>query len=156
VELRHLDEALRIKQEAMDEGHSSFAVAGDVPGGGFVRTVKRQEIEAWTRDLIDKLDEPCREALAGAQLRPHEIREVVIVGGGSRVPAALRKIEQVFGCPTSRPPNPEDVVALGAAQYTAILGGAADGVLALDASARGLGFRAAGGRLSTVIARGTP
>jgi molecular chaperone DnaK len=156
VELRHLDEAQRIKHAAMAEGHASFAVSGELPGAGYVRTVKRQDIDAWTRDLVDKLDEPCREALAGARLRPHEIREVLIVGGGSHVPAALRKIEQVFGCAPTRPPNPEDVVALGAAQYTATLAGAADSVLALDASARGLGFRVAGGRVATVIARGTP
>src|SRR5262249_49609811 len=79
-----------------------------------------------------------------------------VVGGGGRLPAAVRKIEQVFGLPATRAQQPEDVVALGAALYTALLGGAADAVVAVDASARSLGFRAAGGKMTQVIPRGAP
>jgi molecular chaperone DnaK len=153
AELRLLDEAQRLKHGAMVDGQASFEIGGE---SSYRRTVKRHEIEGWTRDLVDRLDEPCREVIVGAQVKLHDLREVVVVGGGSYVPAALRKIEQVFGCPASRPPNPEDMVALGAAQYTALLRGAADAVLAMDASARALGFRAGAGRPATVIARGTP
>jgi molecular chaperone DnaK len=154
ADLRLLEDAQRLKHLAIETGQASFHIPG--ADDGLARTVKRQEIEGWTRDLVEKIDAPCRDVLAAARVKPSDIREVLVVGGGSRLPAAVRKIEQVFGCPATRAQHPEDVVALGAAQYTALLGGAADGVLAVDATARTLGFRAAGGRMTAVIARGAP
>lgn len=155
---RFLDEVQKVKHQASDVGQAVMALP--TPDGTAPRTVKRVEIEAWTRDLVDRIDAACREVLAAAQVKPGEIREVLLVGGGARFPAVGRKIEQVFGCPITRAANPEEVVALGAAIYGAALDGALDGVLALESSPHLVAVSAAGQaspvvpRFSTLPARG--
>jgi molecular chaperone DnaK (HSP70) len=149
-DLRAIEDAQRVKHLAVDTGQAPFGDTGEV------RTVRRGEIESWTRDLIDRLDEPCREALSAAEVRPTDVREVVLVGGAGRLPAVQRKLEQVFGCPVVRPPRPEDFVALGAAEYTALIGGSAGATLAVESVTRPLSLRGAGGKTSVLIRRGTP
>src|SRR5205814_844388 len=117
-----LEDVQRLKHSAVDSGQGTIQLAA---GGRepFARTVKRLEIEAWTRDLVDRLDAPCREALAGGRVKPGEVREVLVCGGAARLPAVVRKIEQVFGCPAARAQSPDEVVAAGAALYAGALDG---------------------------------
>ena len=150
TDLRAIEDAQRIKHLAVDTGQAPFGETGDV------RTVRRGEIESWTRDLVDRLDEPCREALAAAEVRPSDVREVVLVGGAGRLPAVQRKIEQVFACPVVRPPRPDDFVALGAAEYTALIGGSAGASLVVESMTRNLSARGAGGKTTVLIRRGAP
>jgi molecular chaperone DnaK len=149
-----LEDVQKLKHAAVDAGQGTIQLA--VPGRDpFARTVKRLEIEAWTRDLVDRLDRPCREALSGARVKPGEVREVLVCGGAARLPAVVRKIEQVFGCPAARAQSPDEVVAAGAALYAGALDGVPESLLALDPTPHVIGIRA-GGRQQTVIARGTP
>ncbi len=151
---RFLEDAQRVKHAAVDTGQGTLELAGTGGRPPFSRTLKRLEIEGWTRDLVEKLDAPCREALAGARVRPGDIREILVVGGAARLPSVVRKIEQVFGCPAARAPAPDEVVALGAAIYAAALDGMPEAMLALDVSAHALAFRA-GGRVVPLVPRFT-
>jgi len=153
TDLRLLEEAQRVKHLAVDSGQAPYGTGGDL---GEVRTVRRAEIESWTRDLVDRLDGPCRDALATADVRPTDLREVILVGGAGRLPAVQRKIEQVFGVPVTRPSRADDLVAFGAAEYTALIGGSSGASLAVDVAARSLSVRSAGGKTSILIRRGAP
>lgn len=152
TDVRLLEDAQRVKHLAVDAGQAPYSSGGD----GEVRTVRRAEIESWTRDLVDRLDTPCREALLAAEVRPSDVREVVLVGGAGRLPAVQRKLEQVFGCPVTRPPHADDLVALGVAEYTGLIGGAPGASLAVESASRPLVMRASGGRSATLIGRGVP
>ena len=140
-----------------------------IPGrdAPFTRAVRRAEIEAWTRDLVDRLEEPCRDALGAARVtlgsKPGDLREVLVVGGASRFAPTLRKLEQVFNCRPARAGNPEEVVALGAAVYASMLDGLPGSeapALALDVNPHAIGVRSSSGtttvvpRFSTLPARG--
>jgi molecular chaperone DnaK len=153
-DLLFVEEVRRFKHEAMDQGAAPFG-ADDV-----VRTVRRVEVDGWTRDLVDRLEDPCRAALGAAGVRPGQLSEVLVVGGAGGMPAVLRKLEGLLGGPVTRPERAAELVALGAAAYTGLIGGSeVEGEvspLAVEASARSLALRGAGGRLTTLIPRGAP
>jgi molecular chaperone DnaK len=165
VYARFLEEAQRLKHQCNDAGQGVIQIPGhEVP---FTRAVRRAEVEAWTRDLVDRIEEPCLEALSAAGVtlgsKPGDLREVLVVGGASRFAPTLRKLEQIFGCPPTRAGNPEEVVALGAAVYAAMLDGLPGSeapALALDVNPHAIGVRAPSGtttvvpRFSTLPARG--
>ena len=162
---RFLEEAQRLKHQCNDAGQGVIQLPGQ--DTSFTRAVRRAEVEAWTRDLVDRLEEPCREALGAAGVtlgsKPGDLREVLVVGGASRFAPALRKLEQVFNCAPARAGNPEEVVALGAAVYAAMLDGLPGSeapALALDVNPHAIGVRSSAGtatvvpRFSTLPARG--
>ncbi|GAH90018.1 unnamed protein product, partial [marine sediment metagenome] len=57
-------------------------------------TLSRAKLEQLTEDLIEKTIKPCEQALADAKLKPGDIREVVLVGGQTRMP----KVQGPFEC----------------------------------------------------------
>jgi molecular chaperone DnaK len=60
------------------------------------RTVKRDWLESLTKHLVERLEKPCRRALADAKLAPEAIEQVVFVGGMTRMPAVERKAVEIF------------------------------------------------------------
>ena len=58
-------------------------------------------------------------ALSRVDLKPSDIKEVILVGGSTRIPAVKASIEKVFGQPAKIFGNPDESVALGAAIYAA-------------------------------------
>jgi molecular chaperone DnaK len=120
-------------------------------GAGFIRPIKRLELESWTQDLVVRLESPCQQAMATAGLRPTEIDQVILVGGATRMPAVQRKLEQIFNRPPARVVNPDEIVAIGAATQAAILGGELDGIVLLDVTSQTLGFDDGTGRMMPVI-----
>ncbi len=75
----------------------------------------RAKFETLVADLIDKTITPCDKALKDAGLKAGEIDEVVMVGGMSRMPKVLEKVQNFFGKEPHRGVNPDEVVAIGAA-----------------------------------------
>ena len=67
------------------------------------------------QDLVDATLEPCKKALADAKLTPHDIHNVVLVGGMTRMPAVQRAVKEFFGKDPHKGVNPDEVVAAGAA-----------------------------------------
>jgi molecular chaperone DnaK len=120
-------------------------------GVAFSRPVSRTELEAWCTDILDRLDRPCREALASAGLEAKDVDQVLLVGGATRMPAVQRKIGQIFGRPPTKSANPDEVVAIGAATQCAILAGELEGVVLLDVTSRTLGVGVADGRFQPVV-----
>ncbi len=55
------------------------------------RTLTRPEFEDLVRDLVERTEGPCLDALAGAGLRADEIDEVLLVGGQTRSPWSPRR-----------------------------------------------------------------
>ena len=60
-------------------------------------TLTRAKLEQLVMDLIDKTEEPCKQALADAGLKPSDINEVILVGGQTRMPAVIDKVKKIFG-----------------------------------------------------------
>jgi molecular chaperone DnaK len=117
------------------------------------RKMTRDEVERWTKDLLDKLAPPCKRTFADAGLTPADIEEVILVGGMTRWPAVQQVVEQIFGKKPSKGVNPDEVVAMGAAAYAGILGGETDDATLLDVTPHDLGIKVGESGFSVLIPR---
>ena len=68
---------------------------------------------AFCADLIERTEEPCRQALADAGFSAGEINEVILVGGMIRMPAVQESVKRIFGKEPHKGVNPDEVVAVG-------------------------------------------
>jgi len=80
-----------------------------------VKKLTRAKFEQLCDSLIQSTIEPCRKALADANLKASDINEVILVGGSTRIPAIQQVVEKFFGKTPSKGVNPDEVVAIGAA-----------------------------------------
>jgi molecular chaperone DnaK len=119
----------------------------------FERTVTRDEIEQLTQDLLDRVEAPCKQALADAGLTAGEVEEVLLVGGMTRWPAVQRTVERIFNRKPSKGANPDEIVALGAAAYAGILAGEADDAALLDVTPHDIGIKVGDSGFSVIIPR---
>jgi molecular chaperone DnaK len=121
-----------------------------------VKTLTRSELELIVQDLVDATLEPCKKALADAKLTPHDIHNVVLVGGMTRMPAVQRAVKEFFGKDPHKGVNPDEVVAAGAALQGAALQGEGNvEVLLLDVTPLSLGVETGGGVFTALIPRNT-
>ncbi len=117
------------------------------------RALRRGHFEGMVRDLVERTTGPCREALTAAGLAPHQIDEVILVGGQTRSPIVARVVEEIFGKRPSRDLNPEEVVAIGAAIQGGILKGDIKDIVLLDVTPLSLGVETHGGLFTKLIER---
>ena len=115
----------------------------------------RAKLEQLVADLIDKSEDPCRQALADAGLKAADIDEVILVGGQTRMPAVIEKVKKAFGKEPYKGVNPDEVVAIGAAIQAGVLKGEVKDVLLLDVNPLTLGIETLGGVMTLLIPRNT-
>ena len=115
----------------------------------------RAKLEQLVSDLVEKTLEPCRKALADANLKPSDIDEVLLVGGMTRMPLVQKTVADFFGKDPNRSVNPDEVVAMGAAIQGGILAGDVKDVLLLDVTPLSLGIETMGGVFTKLIDRNT-
>ncbi len=117
------------------------------------RRMVRDEVEGWTKELLDRLAAPCRRVIADSGVALDDIEEVLLVGGMTRWPAVQAVVEQLFGKKPSKGANPDEVVAMGAASYAGILGGETDDATLLDVTPHDLGIKVGEAGFSVLIPR---
>jgi len=118
--------------------------------------LSRAKLEDLVADLVDKTTGPVQAALKDAGLQASAIDEVILVGGMTRMPAAVEAVKQMFG---GKEPhkgvNPDEVVAIGAAIQAGVLAGDVKDVLLLDVTPLSLGIETLGGVMTRLIDRNT-
>ena len=115
----------------------------------------RAKLEALVDDLIQRTVGPCQTALKDAGLQPSEIKEVVLVGGQTRMPKVQETVQKLFGREPHKGVNPDEVVAVGAAIQAGVLQGDVKDVLLLDVTPLSLGIETLGGVMTKLIERNT-
>ena len=120
-----------------------------------VRKLTRAKLEQLVADLVERSLEPCRKAMADANVTPKDIDEVVLVGGQTRMPKIQELVKTLFGKEPHRGVNPDEVVAVGAAVQAGVLAGEVKDLLLLDVTPLTLAIETLGGVATPMIPRNT-
>ena len=118
--------------------------------------LSRAKLEELIGPIVDRTEKPCKQALADAKLKPSDIDHVVLVGGPTRMPIVMQKVEHIFGKKPKRDVDPMECVALGAAIQAGILTGDIDkDIVLLDVTPLSLSVETLGGVATPLIERNT-
>lgn len=121
----------------------------------FTMTLTRAKLENLVADTLEKVVEPCMQALKDANKTAEQIQEVILVGGMTRMQCVQKKVEEIFKRKPCQGVNPDEVVAMGAAIQGGVLAGDVKDVLLLDVTPLSLGIETLGGVFTKLIERNT-
>jgi molecular chaperone DnaK len=127
-------------------------------------TVTRLELERLIEPFVERTIRGVDEALRDAGLTIHQIDDLVLVGGSTRIPLVEERLRDEFQREPSRAVDPDLAVALGAAVQAAMIEGQSVGPVLVDVTGHTLGIEACEGMtyngpeliFSPIIHRNTP
>lgn len=167
VDLRVDVQALQRVRDAAEKAKIELSAATEVEinqpyitqqnGAPLHLTMKltRAKLESLVEDLITKTMKPVESCLKDAKLDAHDIDEVVLVGGMTRMPKVIEAVKEFFGKEPNKSVNPDEVVAIGAAIQGGVLGGEVKDILLLDVTPLTLAIETLGGVATPMIPRNT-
>lgn len=117
--------------------------------------VTRAKLESLVEELVNRTLEPLKVALKDAGLSVSDIKDVILVGGQTRMPLVQKKVTDFFGKEPRKDVNPDEAVAMGAAVQGGVLAGDVKDVLLLDVTPLSLGIETMGGVMTPLIAKNT-
>lgn len=155
--VRDAAEKAKIELSASQETEINQPYITQKDGQPLHLTIKltRAKYESLVEDLIEKTKKPVEACFKDAKLDPHDVDEVILVGGMTRMPKIINWVKEYFGKEPNKSVNPDEVVAVGAAIQAGVLGGEVKDVLLLDVTPLTLAIETLGSVATAMIPRNT-
>ncbi|MCI0571150.1 MAG: molecular chaperone DnaK [Myxococcaceae bacterium] len=157
--MRDAAEKAKVELSSTREAQVSLPFICTPPGGGSAlhlqATLTREKLEDLTRDLAHRTLAIVDDVLREAGVRVVDLKEVILVGGMTRMPLVQELVRKHFKREPCKGVHPEEVVALGAAIHAHSLLSEESEVLLLDVTPQSLGVAIAGGYVRKLIPRNT-
>ncbi len=156
---RMTEEAEKAKQELSGVLNTPISlpfIATGPDGPLHIETsLDRSTFEALCPDLLDRLLNPVQGALRDSGWAAEDIDDVVLVGGGTRMPMVQQLLRTLVPSDPCQSVNPDEVVAVGAAVQAGILTGELRDLMLNDVTPLSLGLETIGGLMKVLIPRNT-
>ncbi|WP_149706783.1 molecular chaperone DnaK [Campylobacter concisus] len=158
--LQRLKEAAENAKKELSSAQESeinlpFITADATGPKHLVKKLTRAKFEGMIDSLVGETITKINEVTKDAGLNKSDIKEVVMVGGSTRVPLVQEEVKKAFGKELNKSVNPDEVVAIGAAIQGAVIKGDVKDVLLLDVTPLSLGIETLGGVMTKIIEKGT-
>jgi actin-like ATPase involved in cell morphogenesis len=110
---------IRLRRDCVDAKEALSAdvdtvISTRLAGEEIAFRLTRGEFEENIRPIVLESVESVRRALRSANISPHDLTAVVLVGGSSKIPLVTETLTDAFRRPVLRSTNPKNDIALGA------------------------------------------
>ena len=116
-----------------------------------VKKLNRAKLNQLIDFYIQKTIDLCKSSLQKANKTTADIKEVVLVGGTTRIPYFVEKIEEFFGKKANKSLNPDLAIAQGAARQAGVISGENKDILLLDVTPLNLSIETFGNVATCMI-----